>query len=71
MQYQVLSGNMNSSYGYQQVHFRSRSLDECYRFIFSRLDAEDVKIRKEAKKLFVQDILGDRYALPKFSQKSA
>lgn len=71
MQYQVLSGEMTASYGYQQIHFRSRSLDECYRFIFSRLGSEDPKTRKEAKKLFVQDIMGERHALPKFSQKSA
>jgi hypothetical protein len=71
MQYQVLSGKMTSSYGYQQVHFRSRSLDECYRFIFSRLDSMDSKTRKEAKMLFVQDVMGDKYALPKFSQKTA
>jgi hypothetical protein len=71
MQYQVLSGHMTASYGYQQIHFRSRSLDDCYRFIFFRLNSSDTKTRKEAKKLFVQDLMGDRYDLPKFSQKSA
>ena len=71
MQYQVLSGNMTDSYGYQMTHFRSRSLDDCYRFIFFRLNSEDAKTRKEAKKLFVQDAMGDYYALPKSSQKIA
>ena len=65
MQYQVLSGKMTKAHGFQRVHFRSRSVDECYRFIFSRLASSDSKIRKEALGLYVEDQRGERYSIPK------
>lgn len=64
MLYQVVSGKMSRSSGVQKIHFRSRSLDECYSFIRSRLSSENSSVVHEAYKLYVVDLTGVRQEVP-------
>jgi hypothetical protein len=64
MQYLVVSGKLSQSSGVQKVHFRSRSLDECYSFIHARLQSENLSAVREAYKFYVVDLMGVRQYSP-------
>jgi hypothetical protein len=64
MLYQVVSGKLTRTAGFQKIHFRSRSVDECYSFVRSRLSSENPSIVQEAYKLYVVDLMGVRQDIP-------
>lgn len=64
MLYQVVSGKLTHMGGFQRIHFTSRSLDECWNFIGSRLRSINPSVMQEAYDFYVVDSLGVRQNFP-------
>lgn len=57
--FKVVKGQMTESYGYQQVLFQSRVVEDCFNFIDTRKKSEIKSVRETVKGVKVVDIFGD------------
>lgn len=57
--FKVVKGQINESYGYQQILFQSKSADDCFNFILARKNSEIPAVRKTSKGMYVIDVFGD------------
>lgn len=64
MLYQVVSGKLTHKGGFQKIHFTSRSVEECYSFVASRLRSTVPSVMQEAYDFYVVDSLGVRQDIP-------
>lgn len=54
MMYKVVTGNIDHD-GMQRIHFKSANVDDCFRFIFNRMNSEIKAVRNTTKGMYVVD----------------
>lgn len=64
MLYKVVSGSMKKNSGVVMTHFQSRSVDECWNFVYGRLLSKNKTTSLGAFKFRVENSLGERVKPP-------
>lgn len=68
--FKVVKGDLNDTFGYQQVLFQSHVAEECFNFIDARKKSEVKAVRATAKGMKVVDIFGDKVSKKDFMKKT-
>ena len=59
MYYKVVTGRMTETYGHQKIHFQSRNVEDCFQFIFSRMNSKVKTVNMTSRGMTVIDPFGD------------
>lgn len=59
MYYKVVTGRLTETYGFEKIHFQSRSVEECFQFVASRANSKMNAIRLTSRGMKVVDAFGD------------